>query len=329
MKCSMISCKVCGEPNRTIPINSFRSIDAVNHFAVFTGAEKSNEFEEHIRKLWASDECEIYLCQECESRFAIPHVAGDAKFYGFLPPATYPDQRWEFKLTSGAVLDLLKGGGNLLEIGGGQGHFVNKLINLGLKADQITVTEFSESAAKSLKLLGVNVAQVGFRSGLKGKKFQVIILFQTLEHLDNLSDVINKLSELGLHGANLFISVPNVTNIIWSEKNLGIPDMPPNHITSFSAEGLRKLFLKSNWQIVDLQLQDTYSLSARWKQSAMRTLIFPSGLTQKFLSKILVPETSRYRKISLVICAGLAIIVNPSWVRKVPPENIWIHLKKL
>jgi hypothetical protein len=323
-------CPICASQDSSVPVISVSSNEAANHFVRTSGALEPTFLREHIEKLWNSTECQILKCVECGSRFSNPHIAGDAKFYNLAasPIVTYPKSRWEFNLTVKLAAALLKNGGQLLEIGGGSGAFVKLLIEQGLSAQRIVVTEFSPSGLNELRLLGVQAAEVDFRVGAPGGPFRVIVLFQTLEHLDQLDQALDSLKQLGTSDAEIFISVPNVAYIAWAQETLGIIDMPPNHINAFSEEGLRRLFHRHGWMTIDLALHTRESLTARCKHGALRGLSHPSGQSQKALSYLFKKSSTRFGKLPLLLCAVLVLFTNWSLIRLVPPEDIWIHLKR-
>jgi hypothetical protein len=323
------SCPVCGASIIPVPLITVNAKEAANHFVRTSGAVKSRLLEDHIQNLWGGNECRIIRCNKCASRFADPHIAGDATFYDLAFPTTiYPKSRWEFDLTSHLAKKLLGNSGKLLEIGSGSGAFVKQLINLGISTNQIVVTEFSGTALIELQNLGVQVEAVDFRSGVRGGPFQVIVLFQTLEHLDRLDNVILALNSLGTTDAEAFISVPSVEYLDFAQKTLGIIDMPPNHITAFSTNGISELFRRNGWATVNIEVQALNSVKSRFKNGAMRGLSCPSGASQKLISALHKSLMVRFGRPLLVLCAALVVLTNWSLMWRVPPENIWIHIKR-
>jgi 2-polyprenyl-3-methyl-5-hydroxy-6-metoxy-1,4-benzoquinol methylase len=322
------NCPVCGNEQIQL-LFKVTSNESTKHFVRTAGAREVLDLEKHIQKLWGSSECEIFRCSECASRFAKPHISGDSKFYGLaFPDSSYPRSRWEFELTKKLVFESLKNGGRLLEIGGGSGSFINQILKEGVSAKSIVVTEFSSTGIAALTKLGVNVQHVDFCEGVTGAPFRVIVLFQTLEHLDQLDEVMHSLTNLATLDAEMFVSVPNVSYIDWQEKNLRLIDMPPNHITAFSADGLSKLFPKHGWNFVSVKFQNRNSFAFRFKDSALQKICFPSGRPQLLLSKLARMEKSRFLKIRLIFLSGFIQIGDWSWLKSVPSENIWVHLKR-
>lgn len=322
-------CPVCTDKSQQNPIAIINSLEAANHFVRYSGATKSQLLQEHIRDLWGADECSIIRCNKCGCRYANPHISGDSYFYELASSEPgWPEFRWEFNQTKQIVSSLLKTNDLLLEIGGGSGAFVKELLAEGVQAKNIVVTEYSGVACSELEKLGVKVEQVDFRDEVPGHPFRAVVLFQTLEHLDRLDEVTSALCRLTTKDADVFLSVPNAEYIDWQERNLGLIDMPPNHITAFSKEGLRKLFARSSFTIFDMVLETPIPIDVRLRRVIMHKLTNPTNSLERFTFKIASMKKTRLRKLRLICCAMLLMFANRAWIRKVPPENIWVHLKR-
>jgi len=322
-------CPVCESKENFSQIIRTNPTEAAGHFLGFSDAEDKVALRDHIRTLWGSDECVIIKCLGCRSRFAQPHIAGDAKFYNLVEvKPVYPTSRWEFDLTRPTAFELLKEGERLLEIGGGSGNFVKGLLKLGLDPKSVVVTEFSSHAISALRDLGVQVEAVDFRVGVPGGPFKVVALFQTMEHLDRLDDVVSSLNNLTAPGSHAFVSVPNVEYLEWAESTLGGIDMPPNHITGFTSEGLVTLFVRNGWEIQSIKLHTRNSLIARCKFGAMRGLQYPRNGLQRLLRKLLKLESDGRGKTRLLLFAGIVLLTDWTLLSKVPAENILIHVKR-
>jgi len=322
-------CPVCDSRENFSQEITTNPMEAAKHFLGLSDPRITAALKDHIRTLWGSDECVILKCLKCKSRFAEPHIAGDAKFYNLVESKPiYPTSRWEFDLTRPVAFELLKEGGRLLEIGGGSGKFVKGLLKLGLNPKSVVVTEFSAHAISALRDLGVHVEAVDFRAGVPGGPFKVVALFQTMEHLDRLDHVVSSLNDLTTRGSHAFVSVPNVEYLEWAESNLGGIDMPPNHITGFSSEGLIALFSRNGWELQSIELQTRNSLIARCKFGAMRGLQYPKNRLQRLLSNSLNLESDGHSQARLILFAGIILLTDLTLLNKVPAENILIHVKK-
>ena len=325
-----IVCPVCHADVITPPLFTVTSSESAEHFVRTSGVQDEINLKIEIEKLWGSAECQIFRCAFCESRFAHPHVAGNSRFYQLaFPKSEYPQNRWEFDVTKGIAFEALKNGERLLEIGAGSGSFVKLTLEEGVKASQITVTEFSSHGAEALRRLGVSVEEVDFRKGVCGAPFRVIVLFQALEHLDQLDNALRSLAGLGTTDAELFISVPNFAYIDWQEKNLRLIDMPPNHLTAFSARGLRSLFMRNGWTLVKTEFEPKKPLVQRYRDNLAQAFTHPSGSFEAFISKLVSLDRVRFRKIRIIFWGSFLCAWKLSWTRQVPSESIWIHSKRI
>ncbi len=323
------TCLICKSIGSLNLVYKTSPAEAADYFLTSSSEQDLLALSTHIQTLWESDECEILKCSECKSRFARPHKAGDAKFYNMIAPKpVYPKSRWEFSLTASRTVDLLQQDGKLLEIGAGSGSFIQQVLELGVDPKSVAATEFSTHAISALDKLGVRTESVDFREGVPGGPFRVIVMFQTLEHLDRLDNVIQSLDNLATHDANLFLSVPNVEYLEWAELNLGGVDMPPNHITGFSLEGLIKLFSHHGWGLHDFDLHTRTSLFSRCKFGAMRGLQYPRNRIQRALKRHLKLDSGDYSQIKLYLFAGIALLSDWNLLETVPAEDILIQLRR-
>ena len=66
-------------------------------------------------------------------------------------------------------------------------------------------------------------------------------MFQVLEHLDSLNELISILKILLTFRGEILIAVPNEKIIDFNESNGALLDMPPNHIGRWSKKSFEKL----------------------------------------------------------------------------------------
>ena len=323
-------CPVCHAKVKTQPIATVTSTQSTDHFVRTSSATDESRLRMEIEKLWGSTECQIFNCNSCESRFANPHIAGSSEFYRLaFPDSQYPSYRWEFDMTKKPTFSSIENRELLLEIGAGSGSFIKQLLAEGVEPSQIVATEFSNLGTEALKILGVSVQNVDFRDGVSGAPFRVIVLFQTLEHLDRLDEVLQSLAGLGTSNAELFISVPNATYINWQEKNLNLIDMPPNHITAFSALGLRRMLLRNGWTVVRIEFEPKKPLLNRCKDNLSHIFAYPTNRLQIFITRMVRLDKRRFRRLRIVFWGSILCISNFNWIKSIPSESIWIHAKQV
>lgn len=130
--------------------------------------------------------------------------------------------------------------GALLEIGAAHGDFLYALKNRGWKTSGI---EISEDAVKIAKEKNNIDLYTGTLESFESKnKFDVICMFQTLEHLPNPKFLIDKSFELLNPNGIIVIEVPNINSfdmkINFERKRLSY-DLP-RHLSHFSPSFLKK-----------------------------------------------------------------------------------------
>lgn len=231
---SNAACPVCGAQQARI-LYGVTSAQAAQHFILREqDVERHDLLAAHIASLWGQPFAEVVTCAKCEFCFSHPFAAGDARFYELAyPTAGYPGWRWEFTVTLKELR--LQGLTNfrLLEVGAGKGSFLRALTPQFTPKENVLATEFSPGGRDAIQAYGVRCLAQDVRTldvetarGL----FDVICLFQVLEHLDRLPELFNSLYRLGTPSSQLILAVPNGKRTEFNELHDALLDMPPNHI---------------------------------------------------------------------------------------------------
>jgi SAM-dependent methyltransferase len=122
----------------------------------------------------------------------------------------------------------------LLEAGAGDGAFLRLLRTEVGSALQATALEYDRGALAKLKASGFTARKgsvVDFASdGRVAGAFDVVCMFQTLEHMEAPAAVLAAVDRLLSARGSLFVSVPNGDAVVVQERLTGFYDMPPNHI---------------------------------------------------------------------------------------------------
>mgnify|MGYP006102495729 FL=1 len=103
--------------------------------------------------------------------------------------------------------------------------------------------------AEALGMSTINLA----RSELPTGAFDIITAIQVVEHLEDPFDTLNLLSGAGIStGAILYCEVPNI---------MSFPTREPSHFTTFSPRGLKELFARSGFQVLEMGYCTTPSVA--------------------------------------------------------------------
>ena len=248
--------------------------EAATHFILpWHNPQKYQQLEHHIQELWHQNTCQVVCCQSCQGVFSWPFVAGDKDFYDLAYERTeYPQEKWEFRKalewlhqkTQDSPVSAMK----ILEIGAGNGGFLKKVIEIGVSPKNISAIEYSDWGREQLMRLNLDeVFQESIPSDeLLRKwegKFDFIVMFQVLEHLDNLDSKLKFLYSCLRPQGQIIFAVPNPQSIYFNELNGALLDMPPNHVSRFSEAAIAKLASRNSLEVKLFEVEPLAGLD-RW-----------------------------------------------------------------
>jgi len=253
-------CPVCGKQDNKI-LYMVNSETAPNHF--FKGGRNKSEYVKlklAIENVWGQNTCSFNQCNYCDFCFSIPFIAANNEYYSILynNNDNYPVWKWEFEITIQAIHKLVEkkiinNNFNFLEIGAGNGNFVNQIISDFSTEPKITCTEFSESAKNSISAFNVECLSKDVREMddmIYNNRFDVICMFQVLEHLDELDKLFAHLYKISSEKCSLFIGVPNFEHRAFFDKYGFREDIPPHHTSRWNEKNLKKMGDRFGWELV-------------------------------------------------------------------------------
>lgn len=147
-------------------------------------------------------------------------------------------KKWSLQKKTKLIHQLNGNTGTLLDIGAGTGDFLKFAKKKGW---DVYGMEPNEKAKKLGQTKGLSL-----ESSLKefeGKQFDVVTLWHVLEHIPNLEETINQLTNLIRANGTLIIAVPNYKSFdakyygeFWAAYDV------PRHLWHFSKKSMEKLF---------------------------------------------------------------------------------------
>lgn len=148
------------------------------------------------------------------------------------------------------------GGGSVLELGPGPGAMTRVLLERG---HRVTVVENDPEALEVLKALEVevisgNLDSTDWLDAIAGRRFDVVLACDVLEHLRKPEEVLHRLSEFVAPMGRLVISVPNIAyaGVVAAMRN-GIFDysdkgqLDRTHVRFFTKRSIEKVLLDCGW----------------------------------------------------------------------------------
>ena len=189
-------CPIC-HSNKSKKILDITCSEQAAHFlSPLEDKRKYIILKEHIKYLQKSSFVSLKRCKDCNFIYSYPYIAGDKKFYDLIFSNTnkYPQNRWEFQKSVDIIKKSNYKNPKILEIGSGDGAFIRKLLKHQLTIKRnISSIEYSEYGKSKIKRLGIKCLSIDIKdnkNNLPYKKYDFICLFQVLEHLDNLNELI-------------------------------------------------------------------------------------------------------------------------------------------
>jgi 2-polyprenyl-3-methyl-5-hydroxy-6-metoxy-1,4-benzoquinol methylase len=216
-------------------------------------------------KPFFNGEWPIVKCQNCGFIFTNPIPENLEAFYSeeYFKDIRHSDKFYNtdgsIKTSEGdyfgGILDIenySKTRGKLLEIGAARGGFLKKMKDRSWEVYGVEISVDAVNIAHQINNL--ELYRGDYLSYHTKQQFNVICMYQTLEHLPNPKEVLTKVyNEIEQEGI-LVIEVPNVEgwDIKWDEERKRLVYDLPRHLNHFSPSFLKKELLKLGFEILEI-----------------------------------------------------------------------------
>ena len=226
-------------------------------------------------------------CAHCKSVFRKDFGLEDEKLlYGYqagwsqlTKDEAYPEvnaQRYRLLLKR---LDAQANGRCLLDVGCGKGHFVYRAQEAGWDAWGIEITP---SAVQTAQRLGAPVSNQDFHN-IGNRVFDVISMFELVEHLVDPVSYISKAATLLQPGGLLYITTPNVQSLDAKIAQSSWRAFDPEHLVLFSPEQLARVVESCGFEIEQVT---TRNLSPSLLKRALRERLGPKSRGRSHAVKV-------------------------------------------
>lgn len=296
--------------------------------------ERFFELVSHIESLWGQTTCDIVQCDKCGFCYSIPYIAGDKKFYSLAVfRSGCPTWKWEFQLTFDSLNNYSGSDFKLLEIGAGDGAFVRRIAEKILPKKNILCTEYSKNWKYQIEKFGVKCLSEDVRNLSNAElkeRFDIVCMFQVLEHMDRLEVLFQKIHWLMRDGGSLFIAVPNYKRIEFNELNGGLLDMPPNHIGRWNKKCFEEIGKRNGFLIEDYKIEKSSFISIA-KQFIIYRLLRKSQQSGSFENQLLKIKNRYLLKIMHMIGVAVNTIKAIPALTKINSglgNSQWVHFIK-
>jgi 2-polyprenyl-3-methyl-5-hydroxy-6-metoxy-1,4-benzoquinol methylase len=181
------------------------------------------------------------------------------------------------------------GGGRLLDFGCGGGSYLRRMARLGWR---VTGLDASPRAVETVRdQIGCDVYLGSLpHSDLVAGSFDVITMWQSLEHVHRPLEVLRAAFELLRPGGRIILAVPNIASLPaeWFGEHWFGLDLP-RHLTHFTPETLANMLLVAGFRILSMRglvhyhwLEASARRAAAAGASELRSRLLQSRLVARF-----------------------------------------------
>ncbi len=191
----------------------------------------------------------LYECADCAVQFWWPMVHTEANYYQDTYFAVRDPLRrsfrlgWNHRRFTESPPHSPASEHSLLDIGCGSGTFLTAARDLGYEVHGLDLNQYAVQKAKELhNLENVFCGTLSvFLAQNPGKRFDVVTLFEVLEHIDDPVGLMDQIRSILKPQGFIALSVPNAERFMIRRE---LSDFPPHHLTWWNAATLQT-FLSS------------------------------------------------------------------------------------
>ena len=204
----------------------------------------------------------LYRCASCGFRFHDPSLAGSAEFYEeLMSTRSYPGVTPEFAF----ALDFANRNGlkRVLDIGGGEGHFLDLARNSGMETAGVELNRNASKTAadKGHRMFNKRMEEITPEE-LDGGT-DMLTLFQVVEHVPSPVSFVVDAARLVRPGGYMVIAVPS------ERRMLGLlhydpANWPPHHISRWRAKDLYRLGQRTDLSLIQQGSDPLQGRSIPW-----------------------------------------------------------------
>ncbi|MEK7629848.1 MAG: class I SAM-dependent methyltransferase [Patescibacteria group bacterium] len=215
----------------------------------------------HFRFFTRKQSCDLYRCQRCGLIFVYPPPGNLTEIYtkdyflGATHGSGYVDYERDkmamsstFEVYFNKIEQLMPTRGRLLDVGAATGFFLDAALRRGWQVSGVEISDYAAAKARQKNL----DVRTGILENAQFQKssFDVISLWDVLEHLPNPKVTLMVVHDLLRSGGLVVLNTPNAgslfARLIGSHWHLLVP---PEHLFYFNADNLTELLKKVGFEV--------------------------------------------------------------------------------
>ncbi len=222
-------------------------------------------------------EWEVVVCGNCSFTFIPAHYRKVVSYEEYKDDSTVQQMKkgnnWIKIQRQKLRLSFLKKfirSGKILDIGAGWGHFLLAAQQEGFETMGVEYDRHSAGYAR--EELGLDVRQIDFFKLPETEQFDVLTMWDVLEHLDDPDRVIEKCARLTRANGYILIQVPQIDSYVAQKQKEKWIHLSLDHVNYFSRKTITALMEKHGYEVLkikssfELKFLLTHSLASRLKK---------------------------------------------------------------
>jgi 2-polyprenyl-3-methyl-5-hydroxy-6-metoxy-1,4-benzoquinol methylase len=231
-------------------------------------------------------ELAIYECQDSKLRFYYPFsVVSDGAFYADLAKSYksyYHPWKWEHE----KVFQMINSNEKVLEIGCGQGSFLQKIKEKNVQTIGIDLNPDAVEQGKKVGLVILNET-IAEHAKNNAESYDNVCAFQLFEHVNEVGDFLENTVKCLKTGGLLAIGVPNNKSYYFQKDLYHTLNLPPHHMLLWDSDSLSYLAQLYNLEVVEIVTQPV----SRMNKATIYKLWLQHNFGDNLFSKLIYTTT--------------------------------------
>lgn len=200
----------------------------------------------------------VITCNTCSFHFIPPYYRKKIEYTQYknaaVTAAVREGNNWvkiqRHKLRFRFIRKFIKSG-RLFDLGAGWGHFMLAGKELGYDVYGVEISE--QPYLYCVNDLKLPVDHIDFFEMDESKKFDVITMWDVLEHIDKADVFLQKCAKLTRPGGYLVLQVPQIDSYFAKRHKDNWKMMGLDHVNYFSKKTIRKILAKNGYEVVAIK----------------------------------------------------------------------------
>lgn len=141
--------------------------------------------------------------------------------------------------------------GKLFDLGAGWGHFMLAGKELGYDVKGVEISE--EPYRYCVNDLKLPVIHEDFFSMDESEKFDLVTMWDVLEHIDRADEFLRKCAAINRPGGYLFLQVPQIDSFIARRQGANWKMMGLDHVNYFSKSTIRRILEGNGYEMIEIK----------------------------------------------------------------------------